>query len=397
MPIISTRDNPRPDPRPSVLPGAPVMPLTDEQRAAALGRLKEQADRRLQMGAQLFEAADQSVSRHAELTKQFRRDHDQFLSQLKSEFAELTTQVSGALTAPSMDAVLQKQDQCLQRIDAIAADVDAQGNKLADIEKGIDHAMANIDDKLQSLEDRLRHLQDRWMQTRTKVNDALAAGEAKLYDGRRRVSNAATRPQPESVAGVDSSLDKTSQNRAQPQSHVDLDVEAQAQTDNDAQTDVAAENQQRPASPVSSSSAHVAATDSDAGSTAAGHAGVEAADNAEGAGDSADASDADTNTDTDAADVNPIAAAERDQLRQHLSSLRKRGSQSARPGKQSNQAAAHADAAADPAGATSSNGQAGADDEEVDDQIVEYTRLLAQMREQRAVDLSASDDTAMAG
>lgn len=144
-------------PTPELLPGLPRKALSPEQQLEALRRVQAQAEQRVQLGMQLFKAAEARVAEQRDV-----------LAEVRAEGDALREQITGDVTK-----TLQQYDQWIGKID----------ESFTVAMRDLVDRMDKIESSVAGNEDRLRHMLAR--------TEALILQAQKLIGGE---TSAAARP-----------------------------------------------------------------------------------------------------------------------------------------------------------------------------------------------------------
>jgi chromosome segregation ATPase len=125
-------------------PGLPQGPLTPAQQVQALSRIQAQAEQRVQLGVQLFKAAEAQTARHREM-----------LDGVKTEQAAFRAEVEEDIT------------RSFHAYDAWIGQVDA-----------------DLTSSIKALEDKMARLQKEWQGTQSRIEGMVARSERLLSQTR---------------------------------------------------------------------------------------------------------------------------------------------------------------------------------------------------------------------
>ncbi len=146
----------------SPLPGLPAGPLSAQQQFEALRRVQAQDEQRVQLGMQLFKAAEAHTEQQQSLADELRREQKQMREKIQQDVARS----------------LRSYDQWVGQID-----------------DGFAEAMSNLDQRLEKL-------RSEWSDTQRRIDQMMKRSEALLEQNRLLHTPVESRKRPESTVSV---------------------------------------------------------------------------------------------------------------------------------------------------------------------------------------------------
>lgn len=129
-------------PRSEKLPGLPNRPLSPQEQLLALRRVQAQAEQRLKLGSQFFQAAKAQVVEHASLLTQLREEQARLREQMREEYARSIREYEQYRHHRDEDVTV-RLDQLERRLEDLQSHWSSVENKVAAL---LQRAQTMLDD-----------------------------------------------------------------------------------------------------------------------------------------------------------------------------------------------------------------------------------------------------------